>query len=379
MESDMKKNFLLKVILVLFFFCWWMSGCSPQKKDESQLLSLTIPAPSLQTNLLGLAAARSILVYLPPSYQSSGQRYPVIYFLPGYGDPISLYQKGTFQGFYLQASLDALIQDNKIQEMIFVMVDGQCDSLGSFYQNSPVTGEWQEMVIDDLVGYMDANYRTLPQASSRGIAGHSMGGFGAIDLGMRHPDIFSSIYALSPGLFDPDGLGECQMFSAPAVSGQLLDLIDELKAVSRSDAHALLLAKLPGMSFDVQFSIAYGMAFAPAADFNAPYIRYPYQRENGSAVRDQEIWQGWENGFGGLADKVRTYRENLLKIKALALDFGTQDEFQWIPKGGRYFSQLLKDAGIPHQALEFAGRHSNRLRERIEQFMLPFFSDHLSF
>lgn len=68
----------------------------------------------------------------------------------------------------------------------------------------------------DLVTYVDANYRTLPNAGARGIAGFSMGGFGAIDLAMRHPDVFGAVYALSAGLMAPNGLETTQMFDDDA-------------------------------------------------------------------------------------------------------------------------------------------------------------------
>ena len=130
-----------------------------------------IPAPSLAENLVGEPAKRTIYVYLPPSYSSSEKRYPVVYYLPGYGDT-------SIIGFRLPDDMDALIESGRIQEMILVVASGDSKTGGSFYVNSPVTGNWENHIVNDVVGYVDGNFRTLPQAESRGITGHSMGGFG---------------------------------------------------------------------------------------------------------------------------------------------------------------------------------------------------------
>jgi enterochelin esterase-like enzyme len=163
-----------------------------------------IGAPSLADNLVDEPAERMISVYLPPSYGSSGNRYPVIYFLPGYGD-------NSMMGFHLPSDMDAALENGEVKEMIVVVADGDSKMGGSFYVNSPVTGNWEDFIAEDVVGYVDSHFRTLPQAESRGIAGHSMGGFGALNIAMHRPDVFSAVYSLSPGLFDENGLAESFM------------------------------------------------------------------------------------------------------------------------------------------------------------------------
>ena len=68
---------------------------------------------------------------------------------------------------------------------------------GSMYSNSPTTGDWERFVAEDLVAYMDGHYRTLANRMSRGLAGHSMGGYGALRIGMKRPDVFFSLYIMS--------------------------------------------------------------------------------------------------------------------------------------------------------------------------------------
>jgi enterochelin esterase-like enzyme len=131
-----------------------------------------IAAPSLTNNLVGESAEREIQIYLPPSYTTSNKRFPVVYYLPGYGDSGMI-------GFYLPDEMDKLIQSGKVKDMIVVVAPGTNKLGGSFYVNSPVTGNWEDFITQDVVNYVDSHYRTLAQPASRGITGHSMGGFGA--------------------------------------------------------------------------------------------------------------------------------------------------------------------------------------------------------
>ena len=136
---------------------------------------------------------RKISVYLPPQYDQSGKRYPVIYYLHGFmgTDTISPNMK---------AILDQGISAGKIRPYILVIANQYTLYEGSFYSNSSLTGNWDDFTANELVAFMDNNFRTIARRESRGIAGHSMGGYGAFKIGMLHPEVFSSVYALSPGL-----------------------------------------------------------------------------------------------------------------------------------------------------------------------------------
>jgi S-formylglutathione hydrolase FrmB len=174
-------------------------------RPPSRYDTLVISAPSLTQNQLGESDQRELRVYLPPSYFTLDTHYPVIYYLPGFGDTSML-------GFSLPGDADKLMGSGAIREMIIVVANGANQLGGSFYVNSPVTGRWEDFIVNDVVTYVDTHYRSVAQASARAISGHSMGGFGALNIAMRHPDVFSAVYSLSPGLFDPNGLAESQMF-----------------------------------------------------------------------------------------------------------------------------------------------------------------------
>ncbi|MBN1121678.1 MAG: hypothetical protein JXJ17_11420 [Anaerolineae bacterium] len=342
-----------------------------------QLIKEMIPAPSLENNLLGGPPEKQIAVYLPPSYETSGKNYPAVYFLTGYGDSINVFADGGFQGFWLQDAMDQFIGDGSIKEMIVVVSDGQHPLGGSFYTNSPVTGNWEDFIVNDVVEYVDSHYRTIPNAESRGIAGHSMGGYGALNLAMLHPDVFGAVYSMSPGLFDSDGLSNSHMFASESIIDQYLTLESDLAALSREEAQAAL-SGMP-MNEILRFTVNYGRAFSPNLDKNAPYIDYPYHQEGDQLVLDEEIWERWEAGYGGIDEETRLYKDNLLSLEAITVDWGTSDEYAWIPQGCEYYSEKLTEAGIPHEVETFEGGHMERGRTRIEEHLLPFFSNILAF
>ena len=99
----------------------------------------------------------------------------------------------------------------------------------------------------------------------------------------------------------------------------------------------------------------------------------------GQLVRNEETWKTWESGFGGIAEEVVQYKENLLKLKGIVVDYGINDENPWIPKGSEYYGEQLNAAGIPVKVESYEGNHFNQIGERIREHMLPFFSTLLTF
>ena len=328
--------------------------------------TIKIDAPSLANNLVGEPAERTIYVYLPPSYGAMEKHYTVVYYLPGYGD-------SSVTGFRLPEDMDSLIESEQVNEMILVVASGNSRTGGSFYVNSPVTGNWEDYIVKDVVGYVDSHFRTLPQAQSRGITGHSMGGFGALNIAMHHPEVFSAVYSMSPGLFDENGLAESFMFAQERLIRDFVDYETELASLPLEEAQKRM--------FDApeEFSLAYGYAFAPNPDRHPPYFDYPYTQVDGKLVRDDEIWKKWESGFGGIAEEAMQYKDNLLKLKAIVVDYGIHDENPWIPKGADYYGKQLTAAGIPVKVESYNGNHFNQIGERIREHMLPFFSTLLVF
>ena len=104
--------------------------------------------------------------------------------------------------------VDQSLADGVAQEMIVVMPNAYTRYQGSMYSNSVTTGDWEAYVARELVAYIDGHYRTLANVASHGLAGHSMGGYGTMRIGMKYPDVFSSIYALSPCCMIPNLSGQ---------------------------------------------------------------------------------------------------------------------------------------------------------------------------
>jgi S-formylglutathione hydrolase FrmB len=148
---------------------------------------------ALQGNAQGDSADRAVTVYLPPSYAGDqNRRFPTVYMLHGEGGT-----EGTFlETAALQQSGDRLAAAQGFSE--FIVVTPNASVKGPMYSSTPVAGDWERFVAEDLVAYIDGHYRTLAHRMSRGLAGHGTGAGAAVRIGMKHPELFADIYAMSP-------------------------------------------------------------------------------------------------------------------------------------------------------------------------------------
>ncbi|HVR71176.1 MAG TPA: alpha/beta fold hydrolase, partial [Vicinamibacteria bacterium] len=164
---------------------------------------IKVHGEALEGNLEGNAVARDTIVFLPPSYaKETSRRYPVVYALHGYSIGAEQWAREihvpqTLEGAFAQGA----------REMIVVLPDSKTVHNGSMYSTSVTTGDFERFVARDLVAYTDAHYRTIPQRASRGLAGHSMGGYGATRIAMKHADVFGSVYIMSPCCLSPRTAG----------------------------------------------------------------------------------------------------------------------------------------------------------------------------
>jgi len=384
MNTIRSKKYLVFGLAVLVFL---LSACSTQNQSEpiptntaivteapteaplptatpnpaSSVNYVPIDSAAIAANLIGEDPKRILEIYLPANYETSTTRYPVVYYLPGFSDG-SIYMS-------LPQDMDKLIAAGEIQDMIVVVVPGNNKLGGSFFVNSPVTGNWEDFVVNEVVSFIDGKYRTIAQADSRGISGHSMGGFGALNIAMHHPDVFSAVYSVSPGLFDQEGLANSQLFrNDAAISAFIKSQKDVLTKPSDVQLKTVL------ASYD-KFSVAYGMTFAPNPENIPYYFDYPYSETNGTLVRDDQIWKQWDSGYGGIAEEVAQYKDNLMKLKGIVVEYGTKDEYKWIPQGCAYFDAQLTSSGIPHEMVVHEGTHMSKLDNSIKKNMMPFFSN----
>jgi enterochelin esterase-like enzyme len=137
-------------------------------------------------------------IYLPPDYfRDEERRYPTLYMLHGAGGNYT-----EWSDSFLPEQLDDMIGIQLVQPMIVVMPDGGSRTFWANWDEGP---RWSDYVAFDVVTAIDSRFRTVPLPSARGIGGLSMGGVGAMQIGMRHPDIFGVVGAHSPSVrLEPD-------------------------------------------------------------------------------------------------------------------------------------------------------------------------------
>jgi enterochelin esterase-like enzyme len=164
---------------------------------------IKIHGKALESNLEGNAVDRDVFVFLPPSYvKEKSRRYPVVYALHGFSIGA---EQWTHEIQVPQTIEGAFAQGAK--EMIVVLPDSKTLHNGSMYSSSVTTGDFEQFIAHDVVAYIDTHYRTIPDRLSRGLVGHSMGGYGATRIGMRHSDVFGSLYIMSPCCLSPRPAG----------------------------------------------------------------------------------------------------------------------------------------------------------------------------
>lgn len=219
--------------LLVWFACLLALVVTPA--GASTLEQGRIDAASLRGNAAGLPSARNVTVYLPEGYAADpGKRFPVVYYLTSFFED----DRAPWANNAAQALFDQAIAKGVIGGFIMVTADCTKPAGGSWYVNSPATGNWEDFVARELIAWVDARYRTLASSNSRGIAGDRMGGHGAIRLAMRHPEVFGAVYALHPIGMGP---GVQPMFSRP--NWQLLQDAKSLEDL-RSDGFSLIFTSI---------------------------------------------------------------------------------------------------------------------------------------
>lgn len=303
---------------------------------------------SLEGNLMGDSATRDVSVYLPPSYAKDPQRrFPVVYMLHGFTDSDDQWFGLRKHWIHLPQVLDRAIAGGAA-EMIVVMPNALNAFGGSGYSNSITTGDWETFIARELVAYIDSHYRTLPTRASRGLAGHSFGGYGALRIAMKFPDVFSSVYAMSSCCLLPPGAATTRPSSA--------EKIQSLADVAKAD-------------FGTKAQFASSAAWAPNPKNPPFYLDLP--TKNGEA-QPQVLARWAANAPVAMFDQ---YVPHLKQLNGIALDCGDAD---WLLAGSREYSRLLTSYGITHDFAVYPGDHLNGVAGRIEKHVMPFFTGKLA-
>jgi S-formylglutathione hydrolase len=312
---------------------------------------VTVHGKALEGNLEGDSPDRAVMVYLPKSYSTErAKRYPVLYLLHGFTDDIDHWW-GVKQHFIsVPAVIEKAMASGGMREMIVVMPDAFTRYQGSMYSNSATTGNWERYITNELVEAIDSRYRTIAAAQSRGLAGHSMGGYGTARIGMKHPEVFSTIYLLSPCCMAASQSSEK---SAKAMEG-----IHNDADIAKAD-----------------FATKAMMASAAAWSSNPKNPPFFFDLPWKDGQLQPEIVAKWkENAPLVMMDQ---FGENWKKLHAIAFDAGAQDA--GIAATVKTLDEKLTSLGIAHTFEIYEGTHVSRIAERLELKTLPFFSKELSF
>lgn len=236
------------------------------------------------------------------------------------------------------------------QEMIVVLPDSKTVHNGSMYSSSVTTGDFEAFIAHDLVAYIDAHYRTLANRNSRGLAGHSMGGYGATRIGMKRADVFGSVYIMSP----------CCL--APRVAGPANPANDKALEAVKTPADS---ATLP---FGLRAQFASAAAWSPNPKNPPLYLDLP--TKNGEV--QQDIIAKWAaNSPLAFADQ---YVGNLRQYRAIAIDVGDQDGLR---TGAIKLHEILDTYGIANSFEIYNGTHTSAVADRFQNHVMPFFSKNL--
>jgi S-formylglutathione hydrolase FrmB len=313
---------------------------------------IKIHGKALEGNLEGDAVDRDAIVLLPPSYNQNGtRRYPVVYALHGY----SIGAEQWTQEIHVPQTIEGAFAKGA-HEMIVVLPDSKTVHNGSMYSSSVTTGDFENYVAREVVSYVDMHYRTIATRESRGLVGHSMGGYGATRIGMKHADVFGSLYIMSPCCLSPRGSGGGR--GAPGGAAANDEALTAVKTAADS-------AKLP---FALRAQLASAAAWSPNPKNPPLYLDLP--------IGDQApaVLAKWAaNAPLAFIDQ---YIVELKRYRAIAIDVGDQDG-------------LRVDAGRLHDALDqygiantfdiYPGTHTSDVAVRFQEHVIPFFSRTLTF
>jgi enterochelin esterase-like enzyme len=308
---------------------------------------IKIHGTMLEGNLEGDAVDRDAIVFLPPSYaREKNRRYPVVYALHGFfigaeqwsGE---IHVPQTIEGAFAQGA----------REMIVVLPDSKTVHNGSMYSSSVTTGDFENFIAHDVVAYIDAHYRTMARRESRGLVGHSMGGYGATRIGMKHADVFGSLYIMSP----------CCLSSMPPPAD--VELQKKIEAAKTA-------ADLDKLNFWVRAQLASAAAWSPNPK-NPPWFS-DLPTQDGQPRPD--VLAKWT--ANAPLNFIDQYISGLRRYHGIAIDVGDQDGLR---VDTAKLHNVLDKYGIANSFEQYSGTHTSRVADRFQNHVLPHFGRNLCF
>jgi S-formylglutathione hydrolase FrmB len=307
---------------------------------------LTFESRALRDNALGDPHLRPLWVYLPPAYESSGLRLPVVYEILGLtGQLDMLKNRAAFRKNFLEL-VDELFSDERTPPCIVVFVDCWTSLGGSQFLDSPATGRYHTYLCDEIVPFVDARFRTRAAREYRAIQGKSSGGYGAMVSAMLRPDVFAGFAShAGDALFEVcylPGFRESARALRDHYQGSFERFWDEFRARPAFSRES-----------DMVLLNDWCMAACYSADADGS-VNLPYDTLTGRLL--PEIWARWLKW-----DPVRMAprcADALRSMRAIWIDCGKRDQF-YLDLGAEAFRRELDAAGVTDFHFElFDATHS---------------------
>ncbi|MEO5764401.1 MAG: alpha/beta hydrolase-fold protein [Casimicrobiaceae bacterium] len=333
----------------------------------------------LAGNPLGDPLVRRFGVWLPPGYDGGttrgksagrGRRYPVLYDLVGYtGSGLAHLNWRPFDE-NVPERLARLTHARRIGPTIVVFPDCFTSLGGNQYINTSAVGRYADYLTQEIVPFIDGEFRTLASREHRGLFGKSSGGYGAMIHAMRYPETWGAAANHSgDALFDfcyltdwPRTLNELDRHRRRRrTPGRVNIAIDERGAdrgaddgrVRRFLLHVWEKEKLSDSEAHALMNLAMAASYDP--DPKAPLgFRLPFNLETGEIIAKR--WKKWQKHDP--VNMVASYKNNLKTLRGLYIDCGWRDQYH-LHYGARILSKRLARHGVPHVYEEFDDNHSS--------------------
>ena len=307
----------------------------------------------LRGNPLGDPHRRRFPVYLPPGYEQGADRYPVIYVLAGFTGTGPNMAGFSVWDENIPEQMDALITAGDAAPVIVVMPDCFTRLGGSQYVNSTATGPYEDYLTVEIIPFIDGQLKTLPTGDHRGVLGKSSGGYGALTLAMKHPELFCAAASHSGDMYFAYGYQQDFPAAVNALNeaGGVTPFLEQFS--SARDKGPLI----PALNI-----VAMAAAYSP----NGKEIELPFELPSGR-IREA-VWERWlaHDPIRMLEDQA--HAAALGSLTLLWLDAGTRDEYG-LHLGARIFVERLVALGIEHHYEEHDGGHrgiNHRYRESLQ-------------
>ena len=323
------------------------AGAPWERPLAGTLDKLVVESDLLAGNPLSDPARRPLWVYRPPGIERDHPRgLPAVYVIQGFSGQLDSWDnRSPFQLTYVER-LDSMFAAGECPDAIVVLVDAWTSYGGSQFLDSSSTGPYQSYLCDEVVPFIDSAYPTVTEASGRGIAGKSSGGYGAMVVPMMRPGIFAALAShAGDALFE-----HCYAVRFAAIAKALRDGFE--------GSYDVLFRELAGAEFSwKRFGEPlemYGYAACYTPDPASPgKALLPFDIASGRIVED--VWARW------LAlDPVRlapSHAEALSGMRRILIEAGREDEY-FLDMGAQAFSDELTKLGVEHSFELFEGGHS---------------------